>query len=592
MKAYVKKLSGHDITHEISISSDVAITFFDGLHDDSNPVIIKGYIHKESAKIKVVKNTDYRLGGEINKLIASEAEDKPNAGDFMVVRKNSSKNYSLELVKPNNKAQYDLYSNIYSQMGSDKHILIELDERSLMKDRFEAYLTEIRRIGKQNEQINCIEKWSQKAREQSLIDSDVFDIEDVDEYRRVKDLIFANKEYIAHKTARKNQNPTSGLIDDQALNNYEDFLVYLKSLDDIKGRNILLYGVPGSGKSTFVKTHFPTDVAHRRRVVFHPDYTFADFVGQLLPKVDKDDSERIRYEFVPGPFTDILKRAIQAKDKSETFYLIIEEINRGNAPAIFGDLFQLLDRNDSGESEYGIINYDIARELFDSESDDDNEIKNKEIKIPSNLWIIATMNTSDQNVFTLDTAFQRRWEMKSIPNNIEEPPYKDKLIEHTTIHWSDFVFVINKTIEESESFSGFGDKRLGAFFAKERELSLDLFPGKVLKYLWDDAFKMSHSELFKDFPSLEKMIDTYENAPLGTDSLKQVLKDSVYKDMKDGRNASNQSVIIEEEDMASTQNEESSSPVNSTSVSNDENTDSSDETIDNAYDADEQDQDE
>ena len=110
--------------------------------------------------------------------------------------------------------------------------------------------------------------------------------------------------------------------------------------------NILLYGVPGAGKSHEIKTKYCDDEKYMERVVFHPDYTYSDFVGQILPRVekDKDGNDKLKYVFTPGPFTKLLKNA--QNDPGNYYYLVIEELNRGNAPAIFGEVFQLLDRKD------------------------------------------------------------------------------------------------------------------------------------------------------------------------------------------------------------------------------------------------------
>lgn len=289
-----------------------------------------------------------------------------------------------------------------------------------------------------------------------------------------------------------------------------------------KAENILLYGVPGAGKSYYIKTQFKTDDYHMERVVFHPEYSFSDFVGQILPKAENNS---IKYLFTPGPFTNILRKAVEAEQTGDNkpFYLIIEEINRGNAPAIFGDLFQLLDRSETGESEYGITNYDIANEVYKDGT--------RKVRIPSNLWIIATMNTSDQNVFTLDTAFQRRWNMKLIKNDIAAAKHARTNIEHSSVFWGDFAVEINKTIlEANESVGSFGDKRLGAYFAKEDELDVEHFSGKVLKYLWDDAFKMNHDMVFAgNINSLELLIETYKNA--AGDPLAAILKQEIYNRM-------------------------------------------------------------
>lgn len=289
------------------------------------------------------------------------------------------------------------------------------------------------------------------------------------------------------------------------------------------GRNILLYGVPGSGKSYKIKTEYCDNERYMERVVFHPDYTYSDFVGQILPRLNLDN--KLEYVFLPGPFTRILKKAYN--DSQNMYYLIIEEINRGNAPAIFGEVFQLLDRDSDGFSEYGISNYEMANEVFRNPS--------QLVKIPSNLTIIATMNTSDQNVFTLDTAFQRRWKMKHISNKFEisEGSHAKDLIQGTKIVRGAFATVINDLIVDiSLDISGVGDKRLGVYFAKINELESDVFPEKVLKYLWDDAFRMEKENIFDEkYKSLEDIIETYESS--SEDKLKSVLKTSVYKKMMD-----------------------------------------------------------
>lgn len=295
---------------------------------------------------------------------------------------------------------------------------------------------------------------------------------------------------------------------------------------DEVAENYLFYGVPGAGKSYFIDSNFSPEKWKRERVVFHPDYTYSDFIGQILPKVSKtvvdgNIVERLVYKFVPGPFTSILNEAI--KNPKEKYCLIIEELNRGNAPAIFGEIFQLLDRNKNGVSSYGINNFDVAEYIYEDET--------HEIKIPSNLWILATMNTSDQNVFTLDTAFQRRWIMKHIPNIFSGGHHFDYIIEGTEISWRTFAEVVNEYVVDSGVGMGsLEDKRLGAFFATERELKADRFPEKVLKYLWDDAFRMDHSYVFSDkMKSLDAVINTFSQTK--GDSLGVILRAEVYSKM-------------------------------------------------------------
>ena len=214
----------------------------------------------------------------------------------------------------------------------------------------------------------------------------------------------------------------------------------------------------------------------------------------------------------------------KAEDHPDSMcYLVIEEINRGNAPAIFGDIFQLLDRDSTGTSEYGISNAEIAEEVYgDSE---------QLVVIPSNLTILATMNTSDQNVFTLDTAFQRRWEMKQIPNDVDTADHAAATIEGSSVTWGAFADVINEAVVDSNSdMVSSEDKRLGAYFVKKEELTSEKFPEKVLKYLWDDAFKMNRDYIFNDnLKTLEQVIEVYSNSV--SDKLKAVLRVEVYQKM-------------------------------------------------------------
>ena len=323
------------------------------------------------------------------------------------------------------------------------------------------------------------------------------------------------------------------------------------------GNNTLLYGVPGSGKSWTIENEYCHKDSVVERLVFHPDYTNADFVGQILPVVDKD--KQVTYEFTPGPFTSIMRDAYR-NPKTE-YILVIEEINRGNAPAIFGEVFQLLDRKivagtdgfPIGTSEYGITHKYMAEEIYGDE--------HHKVRIPSNLSILGTMNTSDQNVFTLDTAFQRRWRMRLIENNFDNVrrSLADVKILDTEVTWRKFCDTVNDIIIGNRvKMASAEDKRLGVYFIHESEVLFDdralpspgfatllveyndlvrhetlgdltdvqknrlsdireavmhnrMFPEKIIKYLWDDAFKFNPEALFDtdNMDNLEKVIRTF-----------------------------------------------------------------------------------
>lgn len=313
------------------------------------------------------------------------------------------------------------------------------------------------------------------------------------------------------------------------------------------GTNIILYGVPGAGKSWTIKNEYCDSNTIMERVVFHPDYTYSDFVGQILPKSKDGD---VSYEFMPGPFTKIVKDAYV--NPMMKFVLVIEEINRGNAPAIFGDIFQLLDRDSkTKESDYDITNADIARIVYNDE--------NHKVKIPSNMMIICTMNTSDQNVFTLDTAFQRRWNMRLIENTFkkdteEEVRFAEHKILDTTVSWEQFVEAINREIlDKNKNMTSSEDKRLGTHFVNIDDLEFDSaefdetkdpserkeaalknrrFPEKVIKYLWDDAFKFYSDEIFREnLDSLEKVIKLFTSNKENTrfDIFKENIKNAIEK---------------------------------------------------------------
>lgn len=283
------------------------------------------------------------------------------------------------------------------------------------------------------------------------------------------------------------------------------------------GKNIIFYGIPGVGKSYMLQNIFGLSEENTQRVVFHPDYTYSDFIGQILPTLN--DKGVLEYKFTEGPFTQILKKAI--KNPNKNYFLIIEEINRGNTSAIFGDIFQLLDRKD-GASIYGITNSDISMCIYGK--------KDEFIRIPANLFLLATMNTADQNIFVLDTAFQRRWEMQYVKNNISQA--SQKKIFNSRISWKAFVEVTNQYIMSNEGFfENHSDKRLGIFFIKEDELKENIFAEKVLKYLWDDAFKMRRDVFFSDdVTNLDLLFEKFET-PKDGDSLSSILKDEVYQQM-------------------------------------------------------------
>ncbi|WP_290737735.1 AAA family ATPase [Fibrobacter sp. UBA3718] len=344
--------------------------------------------------------------------------------------------------------------------------------------------------------------------------------------------------------------------------------IHISSQSPFTPSQIIYYGVPGCGKSNKIREQLKNvPEKNKVRVVFHPEYTNAEFIGQILPKVNG----HVTYEFTPGPFTQIIKRAYLSPN--EHFYLVIEEINRGNAAAIFGDTFQLLDRLKAGEtdslgndpanaavntftegwSQYFVQNDDVnayirkATKLDDGSYQERNdgepieEIKIKEIhfnantaiRLPPNLSILATMNTSDQNVFTLDNAFQRRFDMELVRNEFDltKPAVNAQYnaeIDDTGIKWGQFWGWINAKITATlKGLSSTEDKRLGVWFVSNVGGIIDdkVFAEKVLKFLWDDVFKFKRPQVFAEgIDTLEKLINSFEKPSEGKERF-DVFKD-------------------------------------------------------------------
>lgn len=342
-------------------------------------------------------------------------------------------------------------------------------------------------------------------------------------------------------------------------------------LGDFIGDNLIYYGAPGTGKSYgiegYIKTHGIDKYSDKSyhpnvfRTSFHPEYTYNDFVGQIMPKsdlVNENGDTNFYYDFIPNIFTKALRRSFEKKN--QPVFLILEEMSRANVAAIFGDLFQLLDRNEEGISEYQIQNELIASEITKGIGE-----KITNIYIPTNLFIIGTVNTSDQNVFVMDTAFKRRFNLKYITSNPTAIDYETKELlnnqslfikypdKRVTLYfkWVDLILALNHFITKNLEKGGMDlpeDKQIGQFFIKFKKndimLTKDLnnkkwidllmsevksdvneaynrsweqIVGKLLQYLWEDVQKASYSDtkLFNEsitsFSTLNELAARHEN---------------------------------------------------------------------------------
>lgn len=350
----------------------------------------------------------------------------------------------------------------------------------------------------------------------------IYDITSIDKINDILKSLSEDKDFID-----RNKNDTAyRYYRSSSLMKYRDFLNYrnapfheddVEDSVDIKifyAKQLIYFGAPGTGKS--FKIEDPengnglknVDESRKFRTTFHPDYDYAQFIGAYKPRKKDDDKDIITYDFVPQVFAKAYvaawKQYFSADDAltaGDQVYLVIEEINRGNCAQIFGDIFQLLDRVNEGSakgfSRYSIdADYDFAKYIEDELKADEkwdnykSVVGEGKLKLPPNLNILATMNTSDQSLFPMDSAFKRRFDWEYIPINYKMPKADFKVGEgDLSFDWLHFLKKVNadiRSVTESE------DKQMGEFFIKPKEnenITLEEFRSKVLFYLWDTVYK-------------------------------------------------------------------------------------------------------
>ncbi|OBQ34220.1 MAG: restriction endonuclease [Anabaena sp. CRKS33] len=347
----------------------------------------------------------------------------------------------------------------------------------------------------------------------------------------------------------------------------------------------ILFGSPGTGKSYKVReiaqqeldiewNEQSKSLKNTIKTVFHPEYTYSDFVGKLLPQTDGSSS--VIYKFYEGHFLRALglayKKIIDGTNKN--VLLVIDELNRGNAAAIFGSIFQLLDREEDYWSTYEVnlseleivgllrsmgyqtvitnqniqingTNFDIFCDLTEKELKQTNNkdglrvlenLKNASITIPSNLSIIATINTSDESIYYLDSAFKRRWDWEyvDVPNSKRKTPEEIKnvlvVIGENKYYWYDLVIKLNEFIKSKNGIRRIEDKQIGWWFLKANEKGVieeSVIANKLMFYLWDSVFA-------KDKRPLEELLDqkliTYgEFANLSSEFIKKINSEELKK---------------------------------------------------------------
>lgn len=308
----------------------------------------------------------------------------------------------------------------------------------------------------------------------------------------------------------------------------------LKSVSPLKEtKQKIYYGAPGTGKSYKVEQILKPIAPHfYERITFHPEFDNVSFVGGYRPvsqeitcldsKNEEYTEHQVHYKFVPQAFTNIYVKAWN--DLDNQYYFAIEEINRGNCAEIFGDVFQLLDR----KSNYTVSASNELKEHLNKILHNKDGISNG-LKLPPNLSILATMNTSDQSLFPMDSAFKRRWDWEYIPICYDDIPenesfeYKVKIDEITSFKWVDFIKNVNAVIKANQNLGM--DKCIGNYFIKSdsKEITLNEFVNKAIFYLWNDVFKDEDSSdsIFEKGTSYE---DFFPIDTKGIEEVKKILK--------------------------------------------------------------------
>ena len=413
----------------------------------------------------------------------------------------------------------------------------------------------------------------------------IFEITNLNIYKDLKNKIQSLPNY-------NEMNQTDIRFLESSLNWYEKFLnekfydnhdvSSCLNLNSPYARNRILFGAPGTGKSHRLKEDLCRNKENEKlekgmyegllvgcennyeRVTFHPDYSYANFVGTYKPIPARDEfgKDVITYKYVPGPFMRSYVKALKSKLSAnpKPIVIIIEEINRANVAAVFGDIFQLLDRKSDNTSEYPIqASEDIKKYLADELGGEPDDYQ--EIKLPENLFIWATMNSADQGVFPMDTAFKRRWDFTylGIDEN-EEGIEKFEVIlgkenNQRKVNWNKLRKAINKKLSD---FKINEDKLIGPYFISKNVLEdsdkfIKTFKNKVIMYLFDDAAKHKRSLLFENVTDSNIYSEVYNNFEdrgvfIFSSDISNHFKNDIVKIEQDKDSTENNLVIVNEGD--------------------------------------------
>ena len=428
-------------------------------------------------------------------------------------------------------ADLSVLNNKFKKINSSTFIypdnLCSEDSRNLENDiikAFKAWLREGELKDKTiSNYISGINKICNEFKE------DILELKPVD-FEKFYNEIKENKEF-------KKINQQSNRTLSSALLKYREFI----NLENIcfslnKAHNRIVFGAPGTGKSYKINKEIKENNLKKlsKRVTFHPNYTYSQFVGSYKPvsKVIMENNEKkevVAYEFVAGPFLNVLIEALKDEKKGIPHVLVIEEINRANPAGVFGDVFQLLDRNSDGKSTYTINMPTEMKKFVNKELGIDSNNYIDELYIPNNMYIWATMNSADQGVYPMDSAFKRRWSFEYIGIDKNEEKLKgedyefislkDKDNTYSLYEWNAVRKAINKKLKVDGKVNE--DKLLGPFFLSKTELLRckenqeefdEIFKSKVLMYLYEDILKHKKIDFFiEGVQTLSDVMNAYDN---------------------------------------------------------------------------------
>lgn len=499
MRIYLRRLTAHDMNKEINITKEVFYNFFDESEKisivckNSNLEYEVGMNYGQISRSSDGMPKEFRFDSKIKDAIKSEQGFEE--GTIVVIKK-MSQNYELEVILKNDKS-YDRMSSFFEP--NKNHTLIEIDE-----DNMKVIPTKFKRNRIIFGAPGTGKSFKLNTEKQELVQTE-------EQYERVTfhpDYSYANfigtyKPVMTNSNEVINQNDKEiiEVLNDKSINAQEKYdKLYDKFKDDNSlTRLSILIGLYDGGDFVAKKTD-GSDAAKSSVEKNH-----GKGIKPYVSLINNNNADgNISYQYVPGPFMRLYVKALMNPDKP--YLLLIEEINRANVAAVFGDLFQLLDRDDKEESEYPVeASEDIKKYLHKYDLD-----KNK-IKIPSNMFIWATMNSADQGVFPMDTAFKRRWDFDyiGINNNesqIEEIKFnimvtnKNESTKSMPIYWNALRKSINKYLSDNKINE---DKQLGPYFISKKVLNSgsdeefsNTFKNKVIMYLFEDAAKQKRLDMF------------------------------------------------------------------------------------------------